>query len=54
MNEPNSTQLQQEEFRIPDFIVTLIGRLQLENESLRIQLQAFQKQQTPDPTGDTS
>ena len=32
------------EFRIPDFVVNLIGRLQLENASLLAQLQALQVQ----------
>jgi len=45
-------QPQQEEFRIPDFMVALIGRQQIQIAALEAQLQMFQMQngqQAPEP-----
>lgn len=44
MSEANGTSQPTEEFRIPDFVVNLIGRLQLENAALQAQLAMAQQQ----------
>lgn len=43
-------QLQQEDVRIPEWIVNLIGRQSLELEILRQQLTASQAQPSPEPS----